>query len=81
MSKPITLTELLLEIGDGNLAVQPLDPAVTNMAKRRDYTEVSFATETPFSMEGLVKTGLVVWVDRDVFDAAFKRLKEEHRDD
>ncbi|MTI72545.1 MAG: hypothetical protein FH747_02950 [Stenotrophomonas sp.] len=80
MSKPITLTELLLEIGDDNLAMQPLGPAVTNMAKRRDYNEVSFATETPFSMKGLAKTGLVVWVDRDVFDAAVKRLKEHPND-
>ena len=80
MSKPITLTELLLEIGDDNLAMQPLAPAVTNMAKRSGYNEVSFATETPFSMDGLAKTGLVVWVDKGVFDAAVKRLKE-HRDD
>ncbi len=65
MADKAGIVELLAEIGNDNLMIQPIDDSLVSMKKRKEYNELAFATEQPFSLSGTEQFGLVVWIDRD----------------
>lgn len=71
-----TLTKLINEIGDENAEVQVLSATFTKAKERRGLNEVSFVTDQTFNMDGPEKECLMVWVEKDVFNAAVEKLKE-----
>ena len=64
MSKPIGLSELIAEIGNDNLLMQPIDQSLVSMNKRRDHNELAFATDQDFDLNGTKQFGMVIWIDR-----------------
>ncbi|MAX33699.1 MAG: hypothetical protein CME72_11625 [Halomonadaceae bacterium] len=74
MSKPIGLSELIAEIGNERLMMQPIDQSLVSMNKRKDYNEIAFATEQDFDLNGTSQFGMVIWVDRDELTKARDKL-------
>lgn len=82
----MSLTRLLSEIGDDKLQYQPLGSSVVNLQSRGDQTvDVTFVTKQikPADIiSGVMKTGIVVWVDsNDWKDAAVRINKQATTDD
>jgi hypothetical protein len=71
------MTDLVEAIGDDKIYMQPLAPAITNMQRKKDYNVVSFATQEEFDLNGMKRLGIVLWVEREDFEAAKKKLGVE----
>ena len=63
------LSELIAAYGDDAVQFQNLDQCATNFQTTKKGTLITFGSERPFSIDGIDKLGLVVWLDR-------KRVKE-----
>lgn len=74
MAKPVGITELITTLGDDKIMMQPLNPGVTNLKQKKDFNEVTFATDAQFDIKGLRKIGLVFWIEPEDLDAAKKQL-------
>mgnify|MGYP001598269585 CR=1 FL=1 len=61
----IGIVELLTQVGNDNIEIQPLDVAITDMQKRKGHNLYTFGSEMSFDLSGTKKVGLVVWLDRD----------------
>lgn len=68
------MSELILAIGDDNVAFQNLDQCSTAMNYNEKLgTKITFGTEQPLSPLGTAKLGLVLWLDRDAVKAAIAK--------
>jgi hypothetical protein len=67
------MTDLVEAIGDDKIYMQPLAPAITNMQRKKDYNVGSFATQEEFDLNGMKRLGIVLWVEREDFEAAKKK--------
>lgn len=70
------LSELILSVGDDNVAIQNLDACADSL----DYnikrgTKITFGTEVALTPNGTEKLGLVVWLPRDAVKAALATHK------
>jgi hypothetical protein len=74
-----SLSELITEIGDDNVTVQPLHQCMISQNYINGATTIRFGTNVlgPFDMVGEKKTALVVWMDVDDFNTALNKLKEQ----
>lgn len=60
------LSELIARHGDDVVQFQNLDQCATALNMGKDgVTKITFGAEQPITMEGTVKLGLVVWLDRE----------------
>lgn len=79
-STPISLTDLLVEIGNENLTFQMLNKCLDgNQNVTKGGTRLSFVTAETLSdvvMTGK-RQGLVLWIDKDRIDAAMAALKKK----
>lgn len=74
-----SLSELIMEIGDDNVAVQFLNQCMIDAKYDKGHTTIKFGVNGLGAMD-LVdnkKAGLIVWVDADKFDNALEKLKGE----
>lgn len=74
----MTLSELILAVGDENVRLQNLDQSSISLnwdAKRG--TVIKFSTSEPLTLDGTSRLGLVIWLDRDAAKAA---LASKQRD-
>ncbi len=67
------LSELIVAIGDENIAIQPLDECATNFVRAKDHTKITFCTKERFDFKGTVKFGFVVWLNRDELKTALEK--------
>ncbi|PNG65023.1 hypothetical protein CRN61_17700 [Vibrio vulnificus] len=74
-----SLSELITEIGDDNVTVQPLHQCMISSNYSNGVTTILFGTNVlgPLDMVGDKKTALIVWMDVDDFNSALKKLKEQ----
>jgi hypothetical protein len=69
------ISELLKIIGDDNIIFQNLDECAISMDyDEKKGTDIKFGTNEKLNMDGTVKLGLVVWLDRDKVKAAIKSV-------
>ncbi|MNP03024.1 hypothetical protein D3C76_948920 [compost metagenome] len=61
----IGIVELITQIGNDNIELQPLDVAITDMQKKKGHNLYTFGSAMSFDLSGTKKFGLVVWLDRD----------------
>jgi len=72
------LSELILAVGDENVAIQNLDVCADTLDYNvKSGTKIRFGTEVAMTMEGTEKLGLVVWLPRDKVKAALATQKRE----
>ena len=65
------LSELILAVGDENVAIQNLDVCADTLDYNiKSGTKIKFGTEVALTPEGTEKLGLVVWLPRDKVTAA-----------
>jgi hypothetical protein len=74
MADKAGIVELLAEIGNDNLMIQPIDGSLVSMNKRKEHNELAFATEQPFDINGTKQFGMVVWIDRDELTRAKNKV-------
>ena len=59
------MSELILAVGDDNVAFQNLDHCATDLNySAKKGTKITFGTDQPVNLEGTEKLGLVLWLDR-----------------
>lgn len=77
MSKPVTMTDLLVALGNDNIGFQNLDQSLTkaDWSAKSGVAKITFETEQPLSPEGPEKLGLVLWLDRSLVSETMARLK------
>lgn len=71
------LSELILAVGDDNVALQNIDECSISLdwtSKRG--TKITFGTDVPLTPNGTAKLGLIVWLDRDIAQAAIDKTRE-----
>lgn len=70
----MTLSELILAVGDDNVQFQNLDQCATDLNySAKKGSKITFGTEQPMTLDGTQRLGLVVWLDRkQVADAVAK---------
>jgi len=67
----VNLSSLIAAVGDDNVKFQNLDECMQGATRtKRDGNRVTFCTDQPFSMDGMQRLGLVLWLDRDAVAAA-----------
>lgn len=72
------LSQLILAIGDENVAIQNLDQCADTLDwTAKKGTKIKFGTEVPLTPNGTAKLGLVVWLDRDAVAAAMSVKKDQ----
>lgn len=71
----MTLSELITEYGEDNLQLQYLDQATDSLNMKGGVTKITFGAEQPIDMNGTVKLGIVVWLDRDRVAEIIKQSK------
>lgn len=59
------LSELIARYGDDIVQFQNLDQCTKSLNMNKGHTTITFGAEQPITMDGTVKLGLVVWLDRD----------------
>lgn len=60
------MSELILAVGDDNVQFQNLDHCASDLNySAKNGTKITFGTEQPVNLDGTVKLGLVLWLDRD----------------
>lgn len=73
-----SLLEFLEVVGMESITCQPVHQCITGaQMKKGGETEVRFLTRgiTPLDLTGKMRrTGLIVWMDADKFDAALKEI-------
>ncbi|MDW5314985.1 hypothetical protein [Rhizobium sp. PL01] len=60
----MNLSQLLATYGDDKVVFQALDTCMETMNMTKGHTKITFGTEQPINLDGTVKMGLVVWLDR-----------------
>lgn len=80
----VKLTQVLSHIGDEKILLQFLDRSLLGFKETKHDLEVKFATEKSNKpMINNRKMGIVIWVDRDAYQAAIDSLSNagqgEHR--
>lgn len=76
------LSELISKIGNENIGFQMLHNCMTNIRQAKKHATISFQTDSLTATDvarSTGKVGLIVWVDRDVFDNSLKELKENDK--
>ena len=71
----ISISELIAEVGDGNVRVQFLDEDLTNLQLAKGHNRFTFGSAQPFGHDGTVDCGVVVWMPRDAVKAAAAAIK------
>lgn len=67
----MNLSKLISIIGDENVGIQNLDQCSTGLNyNTKSGTKITFGTEQPIDMNGTVKLGMVIWLDREAVKAA-----------
>lgn len=61
----LKLSELIAKYGDDKVQFQNLDQCAEMLNMNKGVTKITFGTEQPLHLDGTVKLGLVVWLDRD----------------
>jgi uncharacterized protein YabE (DUF348 family) len=71
------LSELILAIGDENVAIQNLDQCADTLDYNiKSGTKIKFGTNMPISIDGgTEKLGLVLWLPRDAVKEALAANK------
>jgi len=64
----MTLSELIRTYGDDKVQFQSLDNAIISMDSDKGSFKYKFGSSVPFSINGIEKQGLVVWLDREEVD-------------
>jgi hypothetical protein len=59
------LSELIAHYGDDIVQFQNLDQCTKSLNMNKGHTTITFGTEQPINLDGTVKLGLVVWLDRE----------------
>lgn len=60
----MTFSELIAAYGDDKVQFQKLDESATNYSAGKQGSKITFGTDEPFDLNGTVRLGLVVWMDR-----------------
>jgi len=71
------ISELFTEIGNDNICYQLLHTSMTDIKTKKKDSAVTFLTQqiTPNEvMSNTGKIGVVVWVDRDIYIDAVKKV-------
>lgn len=59
------MSELILAVGDDNVQFHNLDQCALSLDySAKKGSRITFGTEQPLNLDGTVKLGLVVWLDR-----------------
>lgn len=77
----IGITRLMSAIGDDRIQFQMLDNAMTSIRSAKQYTTISFKTQAINATDTAIgggKVGLIVWVDRDVFNGEMAKLRAQN---
>lgn len=72
----VKLSELIAQYGDDNIEFQNLDHCVEHFQTTKRGTIARFGTPQAFSLDGFIKLGLVVWMDRKKVDEIVAKSKE-----
>ncbi|QWL61764.1 hypothetical protein HQ399_05665 [Aeromonas jandaei] len=78
MSNKVSITDLLGAIGSENISFQPLSKCVLDIKAKSSSTEITFATDAIKPIDVFANTGpsgLVLWVDGDLYKQRFNELK------
>lgn len=59
------LSELIAEYGDERVQFQALDSCLINAQMHGSTISITFGTEQPLGIDGPIKLGIIVWLDRD----------------
>ncbi|WGH24503.1 hypothetical protein EAb13_CDS0085 [Acinetobacter phage EAb13] len=87
-SDRISLSEILAEIGDDNYKLQPLSNCIKGFKQNKRDTTIEFYTgheNTPELVAGPTltidtpKIGVILWIDREDYDKAYKALLEKQK--
>lgn len=70
------MSELIIAIGDDNVEFQNLDHCAIDLDyTAKSGTKIRFGTHMPLTPDGTKKLGLILWLDRDLVEAAIKEKK------
>lgn len=73
----LKLSELIAAYGDDKVQFQNLDQCADNLKMNGGgTTKITFGTEQRLHLDGTVKLGLVVWLDRDRVKEIISASKE-----
>lgn len=67
--KPISIVEALSQVDLAKTSMQVINKALIRMAKKRDHTALTFATDvTPSELVNNSRVGVIVWMDKSEYD-------------
>lgn len=67
----MNICEIIKAFPDDKIGIQPLGPAITNVAQRKGKTAITFVTDATTTTEVATNTGrigIIVWFDREEFE-------------
>ena len=67
----MNICEIIKAFPDDKIGIQPLGPAITNVAQRKGATAITFVTDATTTTEAVTNTGrigIIVWFDREEFE-------------
>lgn len=67
----MNICEMIKAFPDDKIGIQPLGPAITNVAQRKGATAITFVTDATTTSEVATNSGrigIVVWFDREEFE-------------
>ncbi len=65
------IDEMIRAFPQDKIGIQPLGPAITNVAQKKGATSITFVTDATTTSEVVTNTGrigIVVWFDREEFE-------------
>jgi len=73
----VTLSELILSVGDEKIGIQNLDDcAIALDYSAKSGTKITFGTNQSIDLNGTVKLGMVIWLDREAVKAAIENERK-----
>lgn len=77
----MTLSELIAAYGDDKVTFQRLDDDADRLDMNNGITRITFGTPEPIGLNGMVKMGLVVWMDRERVDEIIGTTTKDQSND
>lgn len=71
---PPSIVDLVTDVGYDNITFQLLDSSLSDMRALKRANKYTFESDVGFDLNGPEKMGLVLWIDRDVYNNSFKKL-------